>query len=409
MALMVLAMSISLVGNATAAPLPAQFYQGNAYGSFANVGHIVQSGQSSPVGLPCAPPAGPGFHVSRTTATVNVPNLLQTGLIDTSIATGPATGDPQTTSTADVHDASALSGLVSASEVKALSTTWVNSTGYHVRATGSSIVGLIVAGKPILVTPAPNTTITLPGVGKVVLNEQITRITSTSASLAVNMIHITVTNALPGVPAGTQIIVAHATSGLKQNANNSPTLTGGAFSALGHVGTVITAGQEFPVSFCGSTGGQTKTNSALGTNIPGIESSGTATNSVNGTLGTPTSTSVSTATIQNVNLLSSLVTADAVKAEANASLTGEIVSLNETGSTFTNLVVGGQAIAGNVAPNTKINLGGITVWLNRVIQTSRNITVRMIEVSVTGANPQGLPIGSDIQVANASAGAYPAP
>ncbi len=79
------------------------------------------------------------------------------------------------------------------------------------------------------------------------------------------------------------------------------------------------------------------TNGAASTNVPGILSTGTAANTANGTLGTPTSTSESTATVQNVNLLSGLVTVDAIKADAHASITGSTVSLDEAGTTFTNL------------------------------------------------------------------------
>ncbi len=407
-ALMVLAMSIGLVGNAVAAPVSGQNYQGNAYGSFANVGNTIESGRSAPVGLPCAPPVGPGFHTSNTVAGASATGVLTTGAVDTALSTGPATGPVMDSGSANVTAVSALGGIVSASAVKADSATSVGSSGYAVSGAGSTIVGLNVLGVPILVTPAPNTTMNLPGVGKVVLNEQISRFKSTGASLTVNMIHISVSVAQPGVPAGTQIIVGHATSGLTQNANNSPTLQGGAFSAEAHIGSLITAGQEFPVGMCGSTNGKTLTNSAASTNLPGVVSSGTAANTVNGTLGT-TSTVESTATIQNVNVLGGLVTVDAVKADAHASLTGGTVSLNETGSTFANLVVGGQPIPANVAPNTKMTLGGLTIWLNRVTQTKTGITIRMIEVHVSGSNTQGLPIGSDIQVASASASAFPFP
>ena len=46
-------------------------------------------------------------------------------------------------------------------------------------------VNLVVAGVPITVLPAPNTSISLPGFGHVVLNEQITKMKSRSASFTV--------------------------------------------------------------------------------------------------------------------------------------------------------------------------------------------------------------------------------
>src|SRR2546427_507414 len=56
--------------------------------------------------------------------------------------------------------------------------------------------------------PAPNTRVSLPGVGYVVLNEQIA---SGGAGITVNMIHVVLQNALTGLTTG-EIIVASAFS-----------------------------------------------------------------------------------------------------------------------------------------------------------------------------------------------------
>ena len=249
---------------------------------------------------------------------------------------------------------------------------------------------------------------TCPGVGKAVLNQQVTRITATGATMTVNMIVVTLSTAKFGLPAGTQIVVGHANSALAQtsipNAGDAARIRVQRLVARRHSGHL---GPGIPGWHVGNTNGKTLQNTAASTSIPGVLSSGTATNSVNGTLVDPTSTSVTTATIQNLNLLGGLISADGVKAEGNASITAGAVTTNETGSSFTNLVVNGQAMAAVIAPNTKISIGGLTVWLNRVIQSQGAITVRMIEITVNAANTQGLPIGSDIQVASAMAAGYP--
>lgn len=412
-ALTVLAMSIGLVGTALASPLAPQSNSGNAFGTYVNVAGLVQSGQTSPVGVGgCSTQPPPGFTKTNTTAAVSIPGVLQTGAIDTSVATGPAGGPASTKTTATISNVRALGGLVNAGAVNAVSTTSFDSTGYHPSAAGSGFVGLAIGGVPVLIAPAPNTTIALPGVGKVVLNEQITRQTSTGATMTVNMIDITLSTAQAGLPAGTKIVVGHASSSLSQvPVANAPTLRGFAYSASAHIGSLVTLGQEFSIGMCGNTGGRTITNSAATTSIPGILSTGTAANTVNGTIGATTSTSVSTATIQGLNLLSGLVSVDVIKAEANATVTNNAVSVDENGSTFTNLVVNGQTMPATVPPNTKISIGGITVWLNRVIRGSAGnaIVVRMIEITVPKANTFGLPIGADITVASASAGGSPTP
>ena len=110
--------------------------------------------------------------------------------------------------------------------------------------------------------------------------------------------------------------------------------------------------------------------------------------------------------MQTVDLLSSLVTADTVKADAHASKTAGVITLSDAGSTFVNLVVNGQPISGDVARNTKITVGNLTIWLHRVIQTPNSIEIRMIEIIVNGPNPFNLQTGTDIRVAVAEASVH---
>jgi hypothetical protein len=411
-ALMFLALPIGLVSAAAAAqvgsPAAVQspaglFYTGDAYGTNAFVGRTVVAGKSALVGLGCTTTAG--VHNTNTVASVNVPNVVTTGAINTtadSIASGSVV---ESTTSADVHAASLLSGLITASEVKAVSATSHDTTGFQVSAAGSSFVNLVVNGVPITVTPAPNTTITLPGVGMVVLNEQITHIGATTASFTVNMIHVFVTVDLPGVAKGTQIIVAHATSDLELNKAGS--LDGIAYGTKAHVGNLVLSGPSAVVNMpCGGTNGRVHTNSVASVNVPNIISTGTVTDTAQGTIDATTASGETTSTVQTVDLLSSLVTADVVKADAHAAKTAGVITLSDAGSTFVNLVVNGQPISPDVAPNTKITVGNLTIWLHRIIQTPNSIEVRMIEIIVNGPNPFNLQTGTDIRVAVAEASVH---
>ena len=78
---------------------------------------------------------------------------------------------------------------MSARAVTSVSTTSRdNSTGaLSVSAAGTQFLGLSVAGVPIGGTPAPNTKITLPGVGYVLLNQQTPSIGAVAANLTVTL------------------------------------------------------------------------------------------------------------------------------------------------------------------------------------------------------------------------------
>jgi hypothetical protein len=115
-----------------------------------------------------------------------------------------------------------------------------------------------------------------------------------------------------------------------------------------------------------------------------------------------------TSTVQAVDVVTSLVTATLVKADAHASNIGGILTFSDDGSMFVDLHVSGfPDIGDDVPPNTRLQIVGLgTLWLHRIIQTSNSIEVRMIEVIVTEANSFGITIGTDIQVAVSEASVH---
>ena len=200
------------------------------------------------------------------------------------------------------------------------------------------------------------------------------------------MIHVSVTVDLPGIAKGTQIIVAHAKSDLELNKAGS--LDGKAYGTKANVGNLVISGPSALVTMpCDGTNGKVKTNSVASVNVPNVISTGTVTDTAQGTINATTASGETTSTVQTVNLLAGLVTADTVKADAHAAKTGGAITLSDAGSTFVNLVVNGQPISADVAPNTKITVGNLTIWLHRVLMNSNRIEVRMIEIIVNGAEP----------------------
>lgn len=132
----------------------------------------------------------------------------------TSITTGQIDqGLVSVTATAEAAEVRILNGLIVAKAVLALATSYANGTTASSESNGSTLLDLVVAGVSYVDgAPAPNTRVQLPGVGYVVLNEQIAGGDGVhSSSLTVNMIHVYLLDSLTGAAAG-EIVVGAATS-----------------------------------------------------------------------------------------------------------------------------------------------------------------------------------------------------
>jgi uncharacterized repeat protein (TIGR01451 family) len=141
---------------------------------------------------PVVSQSGPGSQTA-TLASVGVLGLVSANALTVSTQVGPGV---TVTSSADLAHLNLVLGAVVADTIHATCT--ANATG----ATGSTtIASLTVAGQTLLnISPAPNTSIAVPGVGQLVLNEQIR---PTATSIVVNALHLSVTG-------GTEIVVSQA-------------------------------------------------------------------------------------------------------------------------------------------------------------------------------------------------------
>ena len=381
-------------------------YSANAYGTYAFVGSTVVVGQTASVNVgPGCGTAAINQSVSGTVASVTVLPTIQTGIINTnaSDALNTATGS------ADAHDVSLLGALITAKEVKAVSTTFQDNTGFHSNAAGSSLAVLKVGTTVFNAVPAPNTTLLLlNGAVKVVLNEQIASSSATKAQLTVNMIHVYVTADViinnTTFKAGTQIIVAHAFSGLTQ-VGGPGTLDGTAFGTS--VSSSLIKSSATAVASVGCLGNALITKSQVSVNVPNVLSSGTIQDTAQGSITASLSSSQTSSSVQSVNLLNGTIKADAVQDQASGSTTdGTTFNFSQSGS-FVSLLVTVNGVTTdytNAEANTTVALSGIgTLYLHRVIQNTNSITVRMIEVVLASGNVLGLPTGMDIIVCNSSA------
>lgn len=104
--------------------------------------------------------------------------------------------------------------VVSATLVRSQSSSSASGTGRSSNATGTTLQNVTVAGStvPIPLDPAPNTVIPLPGIGTLVLNEQIPDAPETGhTGLTVRALHLTLLDPAAG-PLGAEVIVAEAHS-----------------------------------------------------------------------------------------------------------------------------------------------------------------------------------------------------
>ena len=191
----------SQLGSAVAA---AEFaYSGDAYGTKVSVGNTVTSGRSAPVALGCG--TTPGIRKTNTKLSVDASPLLTSGTVSTTAGTFASPTKSRTSAT--VQDVDLLGGLITGTAVKSVSSTTHDGTGFSTSDNGTTFTNLKIDTLSVDATVAPNTRIDIAG-GYVILNEQVEKIGARSASLTVNAIHVFLTD-------GTEIIVAHARSGLK--------------------------------------------------------------------------------------------------------------------------------------------------------------------------------------------------
>ena len=133
--------------------VPTVLYSAGAYGTSANVGNIVKVGRTAPVGVGAGcGTAQIGITRTGTLAAVNADPLVRTGVADTT-ASDTAQGS---TGSSTVYQVNLLNGLITASEIKAVSSTTIDSSKVlHTSAAGSQLVNLVVLGTRYNSVPAP--------------------------------------------------------------------------------------------------------------------------------------------------------------------------------------------------------------------------------------------------------------
>jgi hypothetical protein len=361
---------------------------GSAYGVDVNllgVKLIDQFGKVSTV----APPSPAA--AAKEIGPVSVPGVVTIDLVRQTSGSSLTT-QAVSTATSTIANVNLLSGAIKADAIYGVSQSLATPFTASYNSTGSNFVGLVIQGAkgPVaLGAVAPNTSVTvynplLPKqkLASVVLYEEngTAGLTngSWSASHKVNMIHVTLLQPFLTLPAGAQIIVAHAQTDAKYPnglaCGTTPnTVSGKAFTAFANgtfLGNTVVNAQvgdaELP-----PTGGS-NSDAPLAVSIPGLVTTLTGFNATSGAT-SPNPNATSSSVVHSTNLLGGLITADLLDVKSSSSANGTTASTG-FGSTcgvdacpsgctaglpcFVNLAVNGKSIVGinggTIKPNTTI-------------------------------------------------------
>src|SRR5881392_266243 len=178
----------------------AQSVSGKAYSTYVNT-PLGSSGYSPLAVLP--PVSGTdGAEADAAGSALNVAGALSSDFLNSITSGELGTTESGAQSTASAASVNILNGLITADEVVANVMSSVIQDGAFSNADGSTFTNLTVAGQSLSgdQAVAPNTNVSLPGVGYVVLNEQIpTGDGVTSSGLTVNMIHVYLQSLVGGI------------------------------------------------------------------------------------------------------------------------------------------------------------------------------------------------------------------
>ena len=321
------------------------------------------SGPIAPANLGCATTSATSHN---SVATLNLaPAVVSSGTASDSVASTYTTSTGAISSTSTIQGVNVLGGLVRATVVEAAANSGANASSATSNENGSQLAGLVVAGLPISAMPAPNTKVTLPGLGYVILNEvygetnnAVNANGSRSTAINVNMIHVYVTTAnLLGVKAGTQIVVATAHSAFTvPPAPFGESATAYSLYVEGYAGNLSArSGPWAPASIgCNFLSDTDR----LATATTPVGSLGTMVNSTNATESATNSSVTAISNTASVDLFGGLISAQALVATANVTRSGSTFG-HSASLTFTTLVIGGTHVSASVAPNTRITIAGL--------------------------------------------------
>lgn len=364
-------------------------YGGAAYGSVVKVGD-VRSGKTSYITV-CTT----DDDSSKTSNSAGVDfdelgdlsSLGSVGAVTTEIATQHTGSTYSTVATTEAASTTLVDGLITADAITATSTAAQTGDDYDLSGT-VSIVNLKVAGVsvPNSADPEPNTKLTLPGIGELILNEQTESTTFGIHALIVNAIRINVTDAgnILGVPTGGYVVVVDANAQIRDSIHLP---YGGAYGTQVDLAGVVTSGPTAQVTIpCGGSSGEKKTSNLASITVPGVLDGGLARTSATSTETDSTAVVTTKAIVDDTSLLGDVVTVQTVTAKATATLSKGKVTGSASGSSVAGLQVNGTPVTVTGKDNQVINIAGVGTLTLRATETkSTSFKVTAVQLKLTTA------------------------
>ncbi|MBE7188063.1 choice-of-anchor P family protein [Jatrophihabitans endophyticus] len=384
-------------GAATTTPTQHFAYGGHAYGSYVNLGGVLDLGKTDNTPM-CTTQSGQ-TNVNKTAKL----SLGLAGFIGA--VTSQVRGKHSSTtakSQAQTHTASTtLLGAIHLNAVKTSAT--VSHTGSKVGYSGNTtFLGLTVAGQSVPGNVPANTSYSLPGLGSLTLNEQHFGVKNGIPTATVIALDVKLgsSNSL-GLPAG-RIILGQSTATLRQIHRVA---TAGAWGTQLSVASVAGSGRTAATyTGCGGTSKKGHENNIAGVTIPGGVATVDAVNSTVRTTDTSSGTvAVAHNTIAGISLFNGMVELKALKTQANAKLDNKgHHTRSPKGTTLGSLIVDGQTYSVPKLGQTQSipGLGSLTFGYTHLTKTG--ILVNGIRL-VLGSAQGGLPAGAVITVGAARA------
>lgn len=413
--LLSLSLWLSPAGEAATQTL-AGYSSGYAHGGDATIpanpsGNSSQTfiGPLAPVWNGCNTSSNATRNNSATEASLST--LAGVSSVKSTVTTQRSPSQISAQTVSNVQGVSILNGLITVGQIITEANSVGTASGASSNDTGSKIVGLSISGlSPINYLPKPNTTIQLPGVGYVVLNQQVGPYNGpNSTSLSITMIHVHVTSTtIPGVLANTDIVVGNANSSFFRT--SIPALVNGntyALSLLGNEGG--NSGSVTPVAGAqiGCAGGTQQSN-VNNSNLSNVGSTGVVNDSASGQIAQSGANVTTISNIANLNLLNGLIQGPAITSTAHATWNGVGTGNGSASVNLSNLTIAGTKLSSSPAPNTRISLAGLgyVVVNEQYAQISGSSVVEdvnAIDIVVTTPNSFGLSVGAHLIVGYASA------
>lgn len=387
------------------------FYAANAAGHYVDVlGGVVEDGPSasSQIHTTSVP-----LENSNTLAGADIAKLLHVEAISTSNATSAIDGGTQVTATAKAADVRLFDGRIRLNAVTTTSTVKVVN-GIASFSGQSELLGLVVNGKKIPVTVSPNTTIEIPGLAKVVINQTAgENLSDAGAKVRAAALEVTLLKDVGDYQKNTVIVLTPTSASASPDRPSDGSPLQGIAYALQATATVGDAVKIYAGPFArlqlpaGGTAGNSIEKSTVRVNVPNIAKADVLGSTVEGTRDPEKSAAEVSSRAASVNLLNGAITVDAVKstAKVNRAATAS-QSTTEGIVTIVGLKIGGKPVNIDPKPNTSIDILGLgTLVLNQQIKTSTGIIVRALDLEI-GAKGKKLPVGAHLQVATAYAAAF---